>query len=59
MSRSYSSNAIRVEHLPKFTPLTENQGKAYEDWNDQEIWKIMNDEIQHFQELRKAMEMIK
>ena len=32
---------------------------AYEDWNDQEIWKIMNDEIQHFQELRKAMEMIK
>ena len=32
---------------------------TYEDWNDEQIWKIMNDEIQHFQELYKAMEMIK
>ena len=30
-----------------------------QDWNDEHIWKIMNDEIQHFQELRKAMELIK
>ena len=30
---------------------------AYEDWEDQDIWRIMNDEIQHYQELRSAMEM--
>ena len=31
----------------------------YEDWNDKDIWRIMNDEIQHAQELNSAMEMIK
>jgi len=31
----------------------------YQDWNDKKIWEIMNDEIQHFQELQTAMEMIK
>jgi hypothetical protein len=31
----------------------------FHDWNDKEIWKVMNDEIQHFQELKQAMEMIK
>ena len=31
----------------------------YEDWNDKDIWRIMNDEIQHFQELHSAMELIK
>tara|TARA_B100000902_G_scaffold377504_1_gene409788 strand:+ start:99 stop:602 length:504 start_codon:yes stop_codon:yes gene_type:complete len=31
---------------------------TYEDWNDKKIWEIMNDEIQHFQELQEAMEMI-
>ena len=29
---------------------------AYEDYNDQDIWRIMNDEIQHFQELAEADE---
>jgi ubiquinol oxidase len=32
---------------------------AYEDWDDKDIWRIMNDEIQHFQELHSAMELIK
>ena len=32
---------------------------ALEDPNDQDIIRIMNDEIQHFQELSEAMEMIK
>ena len=32
---------------------------ALEDSNDQDIIRIMNDEIQHFQELHTAMEMIK
>ena len=32
---------------------------AYEDPNDQDIIKIMNDEVQHFQELHNAMELIK
>jgi hypothetical protein len=32
---------------------------AFEDWEDQDIWRIMNDEIQHYQELQSAMEMIK
>ena len=31
----------------------------YQDWNDKDIWRIMNDEVQHFQELHKSMEMIK
>ena len=31
----------------------------YHDWNDENIWRIMNDEIQHFQELHTSMEMIK
>ena len=31
---------------------------AYEDWNDKDIWRIMNDEIQHFQELAEAMRII-
>ena len=31
----------------------------YQDWNDKKIWEIMNDEIQHFQELKEAMEKIK
>ena len=35
MSRSYSSNAIRIEQLSQFDPLTTNQGKAYSDWKDQ------------------------
>mgnify|MGYP001139486820 CR=1 FL=1 len=35
MSRSYSSNAIRVEHLKPFQALTPNQSKAYEDWGDE------------------------
>ena len=34
MSRSYSSNAIRIEQLSQFDPLTTNQGKAYSDWKD-------------------------
>ena len=29
---------------------------AYEDYNDKDIWRIMNDEIQHFQELAEADE---
>jgi phosphate starvation-inducible PhoH-like protein len=33
MSSSYSSNAIRLEHLTPFTPLTENQAKAKKDWD--------------------------
>jgi len=32
---------------------------AYEDRNDEDIIRIMNDEIQHFQELQHAMELIK
>jgi len=32
---------------------------AYEDSNDQDIIRILNDEIQHAQELKEAMEMIK
>jgi len=32
---------------------------AYEDHNDQDIIRIMNDEIHHAQELHAAMEMIK
>ena len=32
---------------------------AYEDYDDKDIWRIMNDEIQHFQELHSAMELIK
>ena len=32
---------------------------AYEDYDDKDIWRIMNDEIQHFQELHRAMELIK
>ena len=32
---------------------------AYEDKNDQDIIRILNDEIQHAQELKEAMEMIK
>jgi hypothetical protein len=31
----------------------------YQDWHDQDIWRIMNDEIQHAQELHKAIELIK
>jgi hypothetical protein len=31
---------------------------AYEDWNDKKIWEIMNDEIQHFQELQEAIRII-
>ena len=31
---------------------------TYEDWNDKDIWRIMNDEIQHFQELAEAIKMI-
>jgi len=31
----------------------------YQDWNDEKIWEIMNDEIQHFQELQEAMKLIK
>ena len=31
---------------------------AYEDWNDKDIWRIMNDEIQHFQELQEAMRIL-
>ena len=31
---------------------------AYEDYNDKDIWRIMNDEIQHFQELAEAMRII-
>jgi len=31
----------------------------YEDKDDQDIIRIMNDEIHHFQELQEAMEMIK
>jgi ubiquinol oxidase len=31
----------------------------YQDWNDKDIWRIMNDEVQHFQELHKSMELIK
>ena len=30
----------------------------YEDWNDKDIWRIMNDEIQHFQELAEAMRIL-
>ena len=31
---------------------------AYEDYNDKKIWEIMNDEIQHFQELDEAMRIL-
>ena len=31
---------------------------AYVDYNDKDIWRIMNDEIQHFQELAEAMRII-
>ena len=31
---------------------------AYEDYNDKKIWEIMNDEIQHFQELAEAMRIL-
>ena len=31
---------------------------AYEDWYDKDIWRIMNDEIQHFQELQEAMRIL-
>lgn len=33
MSSSYSSNAIRLEHIKPFSPLTENQKKAKGDWD--------------------------
>ena len=33
MSSSYSSNAIRLEHIKPFSPLTENQEKAKDDWD--------------------------
>ena len=39
--------------------LTYAKYLAYEDYNDKKIWSIMNDEVQHFQELQQAMEMIK
>ena len=28
------------------------------DYNDKDIWRIMNDEIQHFQELAEAMRIL-
>ena len=31
---------------------------AYEDYNDKDIWRIMNDEIQHFQELADSMRIL-
>ena len=31
---------------------------AYQDYNDKDIWRIMNDEIQHFQELAEAMRIL-
>ena len=31
---------------------------AYVDYNDKDIWRIMNDEIQHFQELAEAMRIL-
>ena len=31
---------------------------AYEDYDDKDIWRIMNDEIQHFQELAEAMRIL-
>ena len=31
---------------------------AYEDYDDKDIWRIMNDEIQHFQELQEAMTIV-
>ena len=39
--------------------LTYAKYLAHEDYNDKKIWEIMNDEIQHFQELKEAMDMIK
>lgn len=42
MSRSYSSNAIRIEHLPLFNPLTENQKKAYTDWKDNKSHLVLS-----------------
>ena len=42
MSRSYSSNAIRIEHLPSFNPLTENQKKAYNDWKDNKSHLVLS-----------------
>ena len=42
MSRSYSSNAIRIEHLPSFNPLTENQKKAYNDWKDDKSHLVLS-----------------
>ena len=29
-----------------------------EDYNDKKIWEIMNDEVQHFQELAEAMRIL-
>jgi len=31
---------------------------TYQDWNDKDIWRIMNDEINHFQELAEAIRLI-
>ena len=31
---------------------------AYEDYNDKDIWRIMNDEVQHFQELQEAIRIL-
>jgi ubiquinol oxidase len=31
---------------------------AHVDYNDKKIWEIMNDEIQHFQELQEAMRIL-
>ena len=31
---------------------------AHVDYNDKDIWRIMNDEIQHFQELAEAMRIL-
>jgi hypothetical protein len=38
--------------------LTYAKYLAYEDYNDKDIWRIMNDEIQHFQELAEAMRIL-
>lgn len=41
-NRSYKSNAIRVEHLAPFNPLTENQAIAYDDWKRDDTHLVLS-----------------
>lgn len=41
-NRSYKSNAVRVEHLAPFNPLTENQAIAHNDWKRDDTHLVLS-----------------